>query len=343
MKKYRNLLAIIIGVIICASIISVFYFKATNINEQKNGFIRNLNTNKLQQLVKLKNDHNFQEICGIGNNGIYLANKIPGDIYLTDFSVSNVRFINLPVPKYANVASLFNTSVSDTSAFVFAYNAPGIFHIGLHSAIPTFYHMPVLFDHGSLYNGIIYLIGIDRTFQKRFFVIIHPDKDTSELIKQFPDNIPSFEGSLSYDDSTNSILYVSFYSNLFLCFDQTLKLKYIGHTIDTITLKPRTQSAIVKKHSTYITHKGPSKILNRPGCAARGLLFVNSTLKADNETYNSFRDNSVIDVYKTTDGTYLRSFYVPLDRGDHFKRFLVFEQYLVAVYPHDVVVFKMPF
>src|SRR6185312_11720486 len=123
MKKYRNLLAIIIGVIICASIISVFYFKATNINEQKNGFIRNLNTNKLQQLVKLKNDHNFQEICGIGNNGIYLANKIPGDIYLTDFSVSNVRFINLPVPKYANVASLFNTSVSDTSAFVFAYNA----------------------------------------------------------------------------------------------------------------------------------------------------------------------------------------------------------------------------
>lgn len=340
LKSCGLIFTILIGGIL---LVVALYSNTYRPNSKRNGFNRKWLPVVITSVAAIPNTCNIREINGIENDHYYFGSNDPGKIYAADLSLADLRLISLNIPVNHRMASLFNTTLKDSMAITFAYNTPGIFITHIFSKQFSYYRPPVFFDQGHFYNNSFYLIGYkDNNFYRPKFVKINFKNDTTVEIRDFPSGIAPFEGNLYYDDRNHDLVYVSFYFNSFLVFDTSLRWKYIGHTVDTTNSYQIKQIAFTRHRQKVLTHAEPLNMVNRPGCISDGHLFVNSTLKADNEDQSSFSKNSVIDVYAVLNGSYLGSFYLPLDKGHKVKRFQVFSDKLVAIYPDDIIVYNLP-
>lgn len=138
-----------------------------------------------------------------------------------------------------------------------------------------------------------------------------------------------------------NLFYVYYYRNKFLSIDTNLKVNYEAKTIDTNT---RAKIKISKIRSTgEITLSAPPVYVNKNAAANRNYLFVQSALKADNETDKISEKTTPIDVYRLEDGKYLYSFYIPDFAGEKLTNFKVNENTFVALYKKYLYTFKLNF
>ena len=85
----------------------------------------------------------------------------------------------------------------------------------------------------------------------------------------------------------------------------------------------------------------PSRIVNWESDVSDGKLYINSWMKADNESIHQFNNNSVIDVYDVITGAYKKSFYVPFFRGEKMESFKVCKNELVAIYKSYIAAYHI--
>lgn len=175
---------------------------------------------------------------------------------------------------------------------------------------------------------------------KVFFDSTAVVRDEHILEKQ-QDGIFSTDGMLLYDDSSKRIVYVYFYRNQINCLDTSLNLLYRSRTLDTISHAQVTLGQLNARGD--ITMAKPPVFVNKQSCAANGLLFVRSALKANNEETSVFRQNSVIDVYWLRDGHYRFSFYLPDFLGNKIRSFRVTGHRLLAFYDKYLYVYHLNF
>jgi len=119
--------------------------------------------------------------------------------------------------------------------------------------------------------------------------------------------------------------------------DTNLNLIVKARTIDTITKR---EIQTVHVGSSY-TMKQPPPFVNYAGAVSAGKLYLQSKLKADNEFPLDFAENTIVDVYNLTNGTYRVSFYIPYLNGKNPSRFHVIDKKLYAVYGKNVVVYDL--
>jgi hypothetical protein len=119
---------------------------------------------------------------------------------------------------------------------------------------------------------------------------------------------------LNYSSVSNSLVYLYYYRNEFICADTNLNLKYRGKTIDTNTVA---KIKIAKLNSrNQLTLAEPPLLVNKSACVWKNYLFVQSHLIADNENKEIFRHASVMDVYSQ----------------NKVKSFKVADNHLVAIF-----------
>jgi hypothetical protein len=152
---------------------------------------------------------------------------------------------------------------------------------------------------------------------------------------QHTEGIFSPDGMLLFNEFKKEIIYIHHYWNRIVCLDSNLNLVYTGKTIDTITAPQRAVINIVSQNRFAIT--GPSSATNVRSCISNGYLFVQSSLKAKNQTSSSMDSAWTIDVYKAEDSKYQFSFFIPFHEGSKPYHFQVVDNKLFVIYGRFLV------
>jgi hypothetical protein len=77
-------------------------------------------------------------------------------------------------------------------------------------------------------------------------------------------------------------------------------------------------------------------------CIFNGRLFTMSSLKADNESNRSFKNNTVVDVYLLTNNSYEGSFYIPNARDKKIIAIRLLNGFLIAFYQDSFSIYSLP-
>ncbi|MNK11829.1 hypothetical protein D3C87_298780 [compost metagenome] len=150
------------------------------------------------------------------------------------------------------------------------------------------------------------------------------------------------DGNLFYDSISHQVIYVFLNCNQVLHLDTSLNILYRKSTVDTVS-NPKiiAKKLLNKDNKAFYSYTKPTEYVNYTCCLHRGILYVNSLLKADNENINDFRENSVIDVYAVKNGKYLSSFYLPKYMHEGVKSIEVLDDKILATYQNAIISFSL--
>jgi len=342
-KRFIWISICLIGSVIFVTVLALM---SSSANEAENGFIRNLPPLKIvgESFKNIKN--NAWYIGGANDSGVYLGNNIvPGriakvDNHLTSYSeISLTGFDTVKIHRgaYIQIDSLNLYLMDGTKPLILRANI-----VDLHfrqrlkatyftGGIPLTYTSLAL---RSIYEGVGAVL-IKKNLESEAI-------KTTKLLQKQIDGIFCTDGELvKVPGPSSKMIYVYYYRNQFLCTDSNLNLLYKGKTIDTIS---RAQIKVAKIVSTgETTMAAPPLYVNKRACANSKYLFVQSALRANNETEYMIKDVSMIDVYAIADGKYQFSFYLPDFRGFKVRDFKVYGQSLYALYDHYLYKYQLNF
>ena len=162
------------------------------------------------------------------------------------------------------------------------------------------------------------------------------------LLRKQGEGLFSTDGEMVKVPNSNKIFYTYYYRNQFICADTNLNVLYRAKTIDTIA---HAHVKVATIHSAnQLTLAAPPLLVNRFTAANEKYLFIQSALKADNETESMYNGAADIDIYRVTDGKYQFSIEIPSE-FDHQKLsgFRVSTNMLFALFGHYLYTYQLNF
>lgn len=329
MKKF------ILLIIACSSVLVVVtpYWVANRKPNEKNGFVRRIISDKLTHINTTTVQSAHLYFAGSNHHYVYLA-KSTAPLQLIELNQSDYRVIHLQNP-FDPILSESEIQLDSPYVYVSDLKRHKIFKGGIDNWQLTeevvqngFYSAYVPISNGSLALRVFSDDSSQYVLAKRNHQSTFTPNSTSLLEKQI-DGFFCTDGMLRYDNSRKLLAYIYFYRNQFICADTNLNLVYRGKTIDT-THYARIKVGKLKNASMLAS---PPFIVNRRAIVERGRLYINSTLKGDNENITTFNASDVIDVYDLSTGTYEYSFYIPRFQNIRLRHFTVNGDNLYAL--HD--------
>jgi len=162
---------------------------------------------------------------------------------------------------------------------------------------------------------------------------------TNGILTPQQDGYFSCDGMLLLDKLRHRFVNVYYYRNELTSFNTTFDSVFHGKTIDTVSWAKITLHSI--KSERKIAFSSPPLKVNKHASIWNGLLFIYSGLRADNEMGKLAFTSSVIDVYTTSNFSYLGSFYVPDNDGEGIRDFAVYNDQLVALRGNQIYVYHI--
>jgi hypothetical protein len=328
------------------AVIVLLYLQAEGAKAKSNGFTRNFPQATVKQLNEWPLSGNAWRIAGTTDSTIYL-NSIRYLNVLTRFTLhqQDTQVIRVQIDS-AQVADFSNASlyIKDSSFYLVDGNVRRIYRgkTGEWYAkyvrtdkIPFLSATPL--PSGSF---LYYMLTQDSGF---FLARKSVGTDTLynayQLLEKQQDEYFSKDGQFLYDHYSSRAVYTYSYRNEFVVSDTNLHLLYRGHTIDTITHAKITLSA--PDENGIIKMASPPLVVNSKCSVSHGYLFVNTALRADNQSKQQFADSLTIDVYDLADGKYRSSFLIPNEKKVRFMEFKMEGNKLIALFDQTLKAFTI--
>lgn len=326
-----------------------FLFFLSRAETRENGFSRTFeNVLKKDTPPTLALGYKGYYFAGNTNQGIYLSfYQAPAHILKLNLALNDTLHhnLNLNIPRDI----VFNISSSTTTVDLpFVYLADGTTGSVLKTDFKNVSQKNIMLPDSYFTSFLpitenrFLLRNYDPTIKQNVLELKGQNPDTESpkyILEKQIDGIFCTDGMLLFSKDSRLILYVYYYRNQYLIFDQELKLLYERNTIDTISQAQLKVASLPNRNQQTLS--GPSKVVNRKSCISNGKLYINSALKADNESAFDYAGNSVVDVYDLTNGDYSYSFYVPKYQGETFDDFQVVNDTLVALFEDTLLSFPL--
>jgi hypothetical protein len=155
------------------------------------------------------------------------------------------------------------------------------------------------------------------------------------------DGVFCTDGLLLATPGSDELIYIYRYRNEFIKLDTNLKVLYKANTIDT-TYRAKIKVAEYNKGHD-LSMSTPATSVNEFACASDKYLFIKSNLQANNESRKAFESSAVIDVYRLSDGRYIRSLYLEEYKGQKPKSMRATNSNLLVLYGNTLVNFTLNF
>jgi hypothetical protein len=344
----RKLLVLSLLTALGSTVIIMLYFISDKVNHRPNGFIRlfppHLSTPR--DILDIKFDSYY--FAGATNKSIYLGNSTsPTTILRVNYLLSDTEHINLYLPKIKISQSA--TEVYVDSPFVFMQN--GVFPVILQGVLSSPILRPLEFEKSffTMTSRISNASFVIRTYdeKKKQNILAKETLDppriryAADILEKQVDGIFCTDGSLLYDKNSRKLVYIYFYRNQFITMDTNLNVIYHGRTIDT---NSRAKIKIDKIASDdKVTFSSPPLVVNGHSSIDSNWIYINSELRANNETVDAFDQFSVIDVYYLNSGIYKFSFYVPRFNDKKMNSFKIYGHTLFALYGEHLLSYRLNF
>jgi hypothetical protein len=338
MKQKLTTMAIL--AVLAIGIVLVLWKLSDAPNKDNNGFIRNYKSS----LVKTQEsmiDTDVKYIAGINTSTIYFSTLTPGELAWT--ASNTIQLKRKPVSSSQSFSKSSLLSISYPQATVLDANYRQITLINLHTGIHSHRNITELFSRAIPISPTTFILrkfkpGIRDQCLYRYDYIKDSIYNEKRVTPFSNDGGLISEGLLSYDAKQHLCSYVSYYSNKSTILDTNLNIIKEGHTIDTFS---HYQGAIQIIDNNSITNDGPMKIVNRCTSADDGLLYVCSSMKADNESLNVFNKSCSIDVYNGRNINYLYSYRLLEESGGKIRDFIVKDGWLYVLFKGKIVIYQL--
>lgn len=293
----------------------------------------------------------LRAVCGIENNRIYFETDSVGSIIEMDTALSRLHFIHYQIPDKKRFQSLYSTFIDSSYCYITGGNIPAIIRLELKGLSNQLYYFPnPLFSQASMASNGTFIVRAYQKFNGKWdqvFTRWNPLKHTlaskNNILKKRWDAGISTDGILLFDRSSERVLFVSYYSTAFICMDTLLKVLYRATTIDSTVSVPIKVAVETNSSSQIMTNSSPLPLVNLRAKVANRRLYIQSAIQSDNESEKVFSGNAAIDVYQTTDGSYLRSFYIPEYKSEKLKDFEVSGHTIIVLYTDYAAIYSLPF
>ncbi|WGF92179.1 MauE/DoxX family redox-associated membrane protein [Aequorivita marisscotiae] len=161
---------------------------------------------------------------------------------------------------------------------------------------------------------------------------------TDNILKKQVDGLFDTDGQLLYNRQLNSLVYIYFYRNEYICFAPTLNNINHGKTIDTVSIA---QVKVGKDNAGNLKLASPSYPINVYAATFGTYLYVQSDRLGRFEPKEMLKEASIIDVYDLLDNTYLHSFYIYHHKKHKMNSFTVNGDKLFAIMDKYLVVYEL--
>ncbi|WP_448103449.1 hypothetical protein [Pedobacter panaciterrae] len=309
---------------------------------QPNGFIRLFPSNKIigKEYLNLKLRNWY--FAGIDSSGLYLGNwGRPG--ILSKITSKATEISDFKISGYENVGFYEGAYLRTEGTDLFLLDGVKAL-IGKGSLIAGKLKKTESVPYFTLGLPISSNNYILRTVKGMQSYLIATANNKLSVPLKFDgqkEGIFSTDGSLLKAPRANRVFYVYSYCNQFLALDTNLNILYKAHTKDTISKVQITVSKVASEHK--ITMSAPPMVVNKQCAINDEFLFINSGMRADNETLTMNKLGSPIDVYNVSNGKYKFSFYLPNFDGKKLTDFRVYGQSLYVLYDHYLYKYQLNF
>lgn len=339
----KRLFKLLVCSLLATGVVLVLKVLATTSNG--NGFVRVLPSHKISGYNSFDIRDNSLYLAGFHKDYAYFgSNEQPGSVLMVNTALDKSRKVNLSGFDTVKVHKGTNLVIDSPFVYLFDGIKPAIIRGDLNSLqlnriVKTVYFTEATtLDENSFVLRSVYKENGNTLIKTR---IGSDALNRSNLLVKQVDGIFCTDGGMVKVPGSTKMIYVYYYRNQFLCVDRDLNLLYKGKTIDTIS---RAQIEVAKiKSSGEITMAAPPLYVNKHACANEKYLFIQSALRANNETDYMIKHVSMIDVYAVADGKYEFSFYLPDFRGFKVRDFKVYGQSLYALYDHYLYKYQLNF
>lgn len=288
-------------------------------------------------------------VAGLSNGHLYFRTKQNDSLYFTEPSLQNGQFTSVKLTSKQLLSRNVKHQAQTGVLVTYLGDDKKIVQRTITDSIPVEVNVSFAFTRGINLPGsssyILRTFNPAQNLRDQHFIKINGNGEilhTVDATPVFNDGGIATDGLLAYDSTSNLITYTFFYSNKVLCLDTNLNLVGTLSTVDTFSSfysqgnKP--------DHPTFtgsVTNDRPAMIINYNQAISHGRLYNISMIKADNESNDDFKHNTVIDVYDLKTKTYLYSFYLPNVNGNKVRSIYVYNNTLVALYKGDLLTYGL--
>ncbi|MBB6271868.1 uncharacterized protein YfkK (UPF0435 family) [Pedobacter cryoconitis] len=344
-NEFKILLFCMIGSLVL--ITGLFYYSGAM---PDNGFKRQFNSSVLTERKIKDLQYNSWYIAGNDNKFLYLGNYVaPDRLLIVDLITLDTSYVKLiieskkkmEIPQmFIRVDSPYIYLLYGNSSFILrgkidSYHLKPFIDTDLgfhaHFGLPVSKNSFIVKTYDSSRKQYI----LSKISKKPPFVRNYP----GSLLKQV-DGIFSTEGLLGFDQKNGDLVFTYVYRNAYTRFDTALNILSKGHTVDT-NLRAKIKIAKIES-ADQLVFAEPRLMVNKVSCISHHLLFVNSDLKANNEKLQTYRANSVVDIYDLTQNRYMFSFYVPDFQKAKLSEMLVLDPYFFVLQGRYLIRYRHP-
>lgn len=315
----RKMVFILTVCFLFATIVVITLYATTRkVLHERNSFIREYARMAAIQASETDLAFNSYYFAGITSDYVYLGNATaPFHLLVVNHTLTDTQQVKLHIKGIKNPSIYKAATVKIDSPYFYLADGhkPALYRgrLGQWSAEPYPY------DSGAYFSQIVPIgntsFAIRTNAAKTLNNVlgkVQKDSPTVKLnhnlLQRQVDGIFCCDGSFIYNQDLNRLIYTYYYRNEFIVCDTNMNLDYRGHTIDTFSRAQMKVGYISSNNTNKLLEK---KTVNLRTATSGNFLFVNSNLRAKNDNKDRLEQESVIDVYNLTDGTYGFSFRVP--------------------------------
>lgn len=314
---------------------------------EKIHFTRNMISTSLKLLKKIDRPVNVTGFAALAGNKYCFKTTDPAVFFATDLNLNQYKFHKIFGIKPSHPSGSSFLYFNDSTVFLLDGNNGTITVSSPQTSKAHVFKLPVFTRAACISNQSFVLRSATVLNNMPDQVFIKANLSDKTIINENAlsrfsgDAGISTDGLLYYDAATNSLVYVYYYSNEYICFDTSLNIRYKKVTIYPDTGYHISADGIGPSGNKIFTNIAASRVINWKCDANAGRLYINSPFIADNEVPELFKKNTVIDVYDISKATYLYSFYIPSYKKQKIEGFKVTGNTLLAIYQHDLILYTL--
>ena len=276
-----------------------------------------------------------------------------GDVLFRDYSKKeDVSFnkdyskstFHLPIPGTIPISNIFRITQNTVDPSLFdiqCSNNSEMFSVDLrNNKTAATYHFNRYFEKAIRLTDSTFACmvqGDQQNYMRPVIISFIHGRDS--IIKKSPVNILAMSEDGMFVKHKDELIYLSSYNHNFYVLDSNLDKKYMGKTIDTITILPKTISL---RNNTITKFIKQPQIVNQFCIVVGDTLIVNSKIKADNDDPGYFWKNNVLDMYDLKHGgKYAGTIYADKYKGEELQDIYLQNGKLLLMYADKLLVYDV--
>lgn len=337
--------------IVPCAVVYLLYSFTFQPNRENNGFMRKWDGRRVAPQDTLMAEKTLGRICGVTDERIYVEGMPEKNrVIELGWDCRQLGVYAFSLPPEEKIRSRLECRLDSPYVHFFSGNGPDVFFGRLDdpSGLRRLHYPFAIFMRAVPVPGGRYLLrGFDYSHAstEQDFILWDPVRNI-QVRKFNPFSVAGdlgigTDGMMEYDSVSGQLVYVQYYRNGISLIDSGLSAMRSFPTIDTV-LRGRMQTGHYDQGgSSQYGGSAPQFIVNWQCFMGEGRIYVNSLLRADNESASDFETYSAIDVYDLVTKKYLYSWHLPRLNGKRMYSFYVRRDRVVASYPGGVVTYRL--